>query len=332
MNERSSNRSIQVTLGKFKNDQQIPTAQVIKRAMDVITGLEAPETPEEREYAPKKNAANKEMIINDKLLDARFIMAASEIQRCVGRIATNDGGYGTGFRISNQLIITCKHVLEDCREGCIQFHMYDPHLQGLPGNSGPQSVKQFPLDSETLYYENEELDFAVIAISIESQDVGIISSVQTAKCLTGKHMNIFSHPNGSAMRVSLRQNVAVDEPQKKKMITVDIISLKLEALSAEPHIIIHEADTEAGSSGAPIFNDRWQLVAIHQGYTAEKRGLSEDQFVGNYGTLIGYILEDMYSKPGETLTDFEKKLLNKVHDLGIPFENAKCTKNFKEAS
>ena len=122
------------------------------------------------------------------------------------------------------------------------------------------------------------------------------------------------------MQLSLRQNFAVAEPQKKVLVGVQ---------SVPKATLFHTADTAKGSSGAPMLNDKWQLIGIHQGFGKEVLKREREVFYANYGTLIKYILDDMYSKPGEGLTAFEEQLRKKVRELGLPFENRKCTKNFK---
>ena len=327
----ASSPIINVTLEKFKGNQDslMPSPEELQRVIAVMSGLAEPETEEEKGFAPSKNETNQEKFMNNKLLDARFIAGASDIQACVGRIRTSDDGYGTGFRISENLVMTAAHVFTNSREGVIHFHYYEPPLLGCPGSKIPQIAQPFSLEPEDFFYANDCLDFAVIAISgtaDELKGVGIISALEIGKCLTNEHTNIFSHPEGQPMKVSLRQNVAVEQPRKKLMVGLDKQWISKDNMSARPNVVIHESDTEGGSSGAPIFNDKWQLVAIHQGYTEEKHGKSV--CVGNYGCLMKYIVEDMYSKRGEDFTEFEKKLKDHAQDVGIPF--AKHAKNFRK--
>ncbi len=37
-----------------------------------------------------------------------------------------------------------------------------------------------------------------------------------------------------------------------------------EVIEIEPQRIYYLADTEDGSSGAPVFNDNWRVVALHR--------------------------------------------------------------------
>lgn len=272
---------------------------------------------------------NEEKYVRGEIMDARFVESASEVKRCVGRITGPRKLSATGFRISKRLIMTCQHVSEDCTEDTvIQFHHCEPLLPNVPGKTVSTDMETFHLQPEKFRYEKPELDFAVIAIEEEPHEslsrAGIISHYSEAeegKSLTNEHINIFSHPEGKPLRLSLRQNIAVEEPQKKVLVGIQ---------SVPKARLWHQADTAKGSSGAPIFNDRWQLIGIHQGFGTVALESNTKVFYANYGTLIKHVLDDMYSKPGEGLTAFEEQLKENVKELGLPFANRKCTKNFKE--
>ena len=50
------------------------------------------------------------------------------------------------------------------------------------------------------------------------------------------------HPRGEKKQVALRENRIVDIPDR---------------------FLHYAADTEPGSSGSPVFNDQWEVVALH---------------------------------------------------------------------
>ena len=62
------------------------------------------------------------------------------------------------------------------------------------------------------------------------------------KAIAGDFVTIVQHPGGQKKRVALRDNRIVD------------------VFDAFLH---YAADTEPGSSGSPVFNDQWELVALH---------------------------------------------------------------------
>ncbi len=64
----------------------------------------------------------------------------------------------------------------------------------------------------------------------------------------------------------------------------------------------YTTDTLRGSSGSPVFDDFWQLVALHAA------GLKDD--IGNIGIDINVIISEIKSQFGTTTTADEKKLFD----------------------
>jgi endonuclease G len=65
--------------------------------------------------------------------------------------------------------------------------------------------------------------------------------------------------------------------------------------------LFYETDTEVGSSGSPVFNKEWKVVALHHyGKTAEEGGVqineAGDMKAANRGILIKEILNDLAKK------------------------------------
>jgi endonuclease G, mitochondrial len=58
----------------------------------------------------------------------------------------------------------------------------------------------------------------------------------------GEHVNIIQHPNGEPKQLALRENQ-----------TVDLLD----------DFLHYQTDTAPGSSGSPVFNDQWEIVALH---------------------------------------------------------------------
>ena len=115
--------------------------------------------------------------------------------------------------------------------------------------------------------------------------------------------NIIQHPGGDPQQVALRDNKVVE--------SLD-------------HFIRYEADTQPGSSGSPVFNDQWQLAALHHSgvpdevspgvyrlrdggewdtrrplrYDEELRLTAKIKWVSNEGVRIGSIISDARARLG----------------------------------
>lgn len=251
------------------------------------------------------------------LLPAEVSFGACEVMKCIGLLDINgkSGVCGTGFRISRKLIMTCQHVVEELGEhDVIQFNQFEPQPVGHPGSGLSPDLVTFHLRPDLFYYESQrDLDFAVIGIeeaggNAGSASVDVISCVNPVgkDMLRAKHrVNIFSHAGGKRMRLSLHGKVPEQKPASGPPLPEEVF--------------LHEAETEYGSSGAPVFDETWKLVGIHQG--AEIEPGQTEVFYANSGTLIKFIIREMYSGPDEPLTGFEKKLKGKEEELGLPFVN-----------
>src|SRR5919202_1710354 len=65
---------------------------------------------------------------------------------------------------------------------------------------------------------------------------------QEGKAIIGEYVNIIQHPGGEPKQLALRENQLVD---------------------VLPDFLHYETDTAPGSSGSPVFNDQWEVVALH---------------------------------------------------------------------
>lgn len=191
---------------------------------------------------------------------SNFIDLIYEAKTKVGRIAVIEGnsvdGYATGFMVSNKLMLTNWHVLSNKNEAInstIEFNYeYDKR-----GNL-KESIT-FGLAPEVFFYSDKSLDFCLVAVKqtdlANQHSLSEIGSLYLSPS-SGKigdigkeSLNIIHHPNGNPKQLSIREN---------KFIKV---------LS---NAIWYESDTSQGSSGAPVFNDQWQLVALHHMGIASK--------------------------------------------------------------
>jgi hypothetical protein len=159
---------------------------------------------------------------------------ALTVRNAVGRIESpQNRGIGTGVLVAQNLLLTCNHIFTKTRveKAWVTF--------GYKSDS--YSIQDiFELDLNFVSYHNQ-LDFALIRLQpnpslkpIRPVNVGLDS---------GQKIRLIHHPMGQPVVISgLGQIVQVGQ-----------------------EYIDHNLNTDKGSSGAPIFNDAWELVAIHRG-------------------------------------------------------------------
>ncbi|MEA2687196.1 MAG: endonuclease mitochondrial [Actinomycetota bacterium] len=188
------------------------------------------------------------VINNPDFVDIRFLEAGVAAARAVGRVNIRNAsgrvvGYGTASMVSNRLALTNHHVLpttDVAQFSTIEFNYQD----GVDGQ--PLQPRMFRLDPDRFYLADRDFDFAIVAVVADDgewADFGFNRLiVAQGKSVVGEFVTIVQHPKGEKKQVSLRENRVVD------------------VLDSFLH---YETDTEPGSSGSPVFNDQWEVVALH---------------------------------------------------------------------
>lgn len=254
-----------------------------------------------------------EALLGDNdLLEASFLDRCILVRECVGRVHFNTPrgrSYATGFLIAPGLLLTNQHVFIDAERAdgaSIEFgYRYDVAGQA------PYDTDQYELLPGRFFVAEESLDFAVVAVAERSRngrriaDRGFLRLIPaTGKAALGEFVTIIQHPDGAEMQIALREN--------------EIVRLRED----EP-FIWYKADTAHGSSGAAVFNDSLQLVALHSsgrirrddqgryalargGFTDSLEGLGESDVVweANVGYRVSRIAPTLLELAGARFPDF----------------------------
>lgn len=171
----------------------------------------------------------------------------------VGRIESPPGtARGTGVLVGMQSLLTCKHVFE---------RIFDHGLERAwvrfgyrAGKYGIEPGEVFELDTESIDSCNTQsnLDYALVNI--------LGKPAYRAACLsndlpdTTQNVRLVHHPRGEPVQISdIGRVVQVDQ-----------------------EYVQHDIKADYGSSGAPIFDLHWHVVAIHRG----KLGMSRSYTPG----------------------------------------------------
>ena len=199
------------------------------------------------------NFAYERAIGKNDAVYSNFVDLLCEAKRKVGRIVIKRGaehlGYATGFMISPNLLITNWHVFPDkdsVEDSVVQFD-YELDMQG-----NPKSAITFKLDVKKFFYAFQALDYCLLGVEANDisnrhsiNEIGFIyldPTIGKLGNLGEEVLNIIHHPGGEHKQLSIRENTFT----------------KITATT-----IWYKSDTAQGSSGAPVFNDQWQLVGLH---------------------------------------------------------------------
>ncbi|MDU6493670.1 serine protease, partial [Bradyrhizobium sp.] len=187
-------------------------------------------------------------------LAVQFFDRGARASRAVCRIVTTfpEGeAFGTGFLVTPRLLITNHHVFTDddvARRSRAEFNYQ-------LGGDETLAVETFAFTPDVFFLNDKGLDFALVAVAPSSvkgtplDHFGFCPLIGAeGKIITGQPVNIVQHPSGGLKQVVVRDNQLIDLPENG---------------SAVDQYAYYEADTEPGSSGSPVFNDQWEVIALH---------------------------------------------------------------------
>ncbi len=263
----------------------------------------------------------------------RAIHVSKSVGRVVMKLGSGRSAYGTGFMVSPRLMITNHHVLtsaDDAARSTIEFDYQRDRF----GRSVPVRVSK--LDPASLFLADKELDFALVAVSPDRsgrplRDYGWCPLIkELGKIVAGEPINIIQHPKGEMKQVVIRENRLID------------------ALEGADLFLHYEADTEPGSSGSPVFNDQWEVIALHHSGVPKRnnRGdlLGKDgkvwrdgddptrlEWVANEGVRVSKLVEFIAKAPVKAAgKPFLRELLEAKGPVDLPDDGPKSERSRPE--
>jgi endonuclease I/V8-like Glu-specific endopeptidase len=202
--------------------------------------------------------AHLEQIVGtNDLRPAYWLEEGAARSRAVCKIETSGTDYtgqtgswsGTGFLVAPGILCTNHHVLNSRDVAARSRALFD--FAALPGGT-VRPVSAFRLRPDLLFWTSPValkdgkggLDVSFVAV--EGDPGAIFGSVpllrQSFAVGDQDKLNIIQHPSGRLKEVAIRENTVTFQDSR---------------------VVRYQSDTEPGSSGAPVMNDEWELVAIH---------------------------------------------------------------------
>jgi S1-C subfamily serine protease len=204
---------------------------------------------------------------------------------------------GTGFMVSvDGLILTNRHIAEPWWEMEMSPYIYrEPTIQPkfevfrafFPGIKEPFSLKVEKI--------SQEVDVALLRIDTRGAKIPVLELDVTGKvAIAGEPMMLLGYPAG-VNAIFAKTDPAI----VKQLFSLPFIELVQEIsnwglirpLSTQGHLsdimynrIVYDAQTTAGGSGGPIFNNKGKVIGINYGIFPGFRG-------SNFGVPISYGLE-----------------------------------------
>ncbi|MFJ8062989.1 trypsin-like peptidase domain-containing protein [Streptomyces sp. NPDC096142] len=252
-------------------------AERLDELLDERPVVEAPEElPQPGAFAAFKDPDEQERQIfrANTLQDVVFLRRGTELASsvCRLRVTAHDGAryHGTAFCIGEDLLLTNHHVLYDGQgRGPEAVEAWFGYEADLNGRTREHVV--VPCAPETVAGD-AALDWAVIRAAAVLPDEALrVPLPDSTSVGLDDRVYIIQHPHGEVKKLAARHNVVRH---------VDDV------------VIQYWTDTERGSSGSPVFDEHWQLVAVHRRWRRIGELGTEAEF-RNEGLRIERVVEDL---------------------------------------
>ncbi len=287
---RSSKRTSREELNRFKRITHEKIIEIIRKSdMAVPQPSIAPPAPAARaklDYdilVPGRKGLEK-MVGSDDLIDIiTWVEGAKTQSKTVCKIETAAGASGTGFLLPGGLLMTNNHVIPDVATAATTRLTFNYKVDQ---DNNVLTESRYLLDPTVFITSYEdELDYTVVKVQDNAAfPLSAWGSVQLEEFFepnVHEKVTVIQHPKGNYMKMALPD---------------DIISIW-------DKYLFYTTDTREGSSGAPVFNKHWKVVALHHA------GKNEESYEGglqinaegaiepaNRGILIKRILADLKDK------------------------------------
>lgn len=217
-------------------------------------------------------AAVQEKIIGENTLRHVYLLelALAAAQAVVHlRIQKENGqdALGTGFMVARDLLMTNHHVVATPQEASSVEVSFNYQLDRQGRICEPTAVRVL---SDGLFYTNAELDFTIVQLA-QPPDYGVLT-LQPVQVRKDDRVAIIQHPGGHLKQIAMQNNFVA---------------------YADARVVQYTTSTLPGSSGAPVFNDNFGVVAIHHSGGMLLEPGTHNYYLRNAGTAMIAVLSDL---------------------------------------
>lgn len=200
------------------------------------------------------------------LLRINYLERGMRAAAAVCRLRVSDpygggGEWGTGFLVGPSLLLTNHHLIPD--ENAAARTIAEFGYEGDATGTLREGVR-FLTNPALAFHTDKVLDFTIVALSPTSAEGVALGTYGFLRLDPKQHkidehefVTIIQHPNGDEKYIAIREN--------------EVLKIGDEHVAAREECVWYASDTAPGSSGSPVFNDAWQVVALHRRAVPESR-------------------------------------------------------------
>lgn len=238
-----------------------------------LAQVEAPAVNKELPWKGTLPADTVEKIMGKQstFLPVSFLEIGLLRARAVARVQLESGELGSGFLLKDNLFLTNHHVIASSSQAAsatVQFN-YQQSPSGLD-----LQPTTFSLDPDRGFATSAENDWTFIRVGGDANADWGATEIEEVDVSAADRVNIIQHPSGGPKQIAIYHNVVayVDDDR-----------------------IQYLTDTLPGSSGSPVFDSQWRVVALHHsgGWILEPQ--TKNHVFRNEGININRVLEGLKS-------------------------------------
>ncbi|MEP3890954.1 MAG: serine protease [Hellea sp.] len=195
-----------------------------------------------------------ESIINESndLLSIETLEIGMAVSKSIGLVNVGQLRKGTGFLIGHNLMMTNWHnfkIKSDTNTSSLLMGFEDNDVGERLGKA------EYDFDPDRFFYSNKENDVAIVAVKPKSRKGVALEKYmhiplfeREGKIIIGEPVNIIQHAGGHRKQVVFHNSNLVALSNK----------------SEKDQYCYYDGDTKKGSSGSPVFNKHWEVIALHR--------------------------------------------------------------------
>lgn len=201
-----------------------------------------------------------------------FLEIGARLAQAVVHITLPSKGMATGFLIDTDVLLTNNHVFgspDDAATAELRFN----YQVDVNGNLIP--AVQFACDPGSFFHTNRELDYALVRVKNEPGKAwGFLKLDPKASVAVGEDVVIIQHPSGQPKQIAIVDNEVAYE---------------------QAPVVQYLTDTMPGSSGSPVFDQNWKVVALHHSGGWFPQPAADSTHYRNEGILVSSLCADFPS-------------------------------------